>query len=707
MSPDFARYYARELAHLRGSAHEFAQTFPKIAGRLSLDEFDCADPYVERLLEGFAFLAARVQLKIDAEFPAFIQHMLALVYPNYLAPLPSMAVVQFQPDLLHPGLSGGQVIPRGSALRGMIDPHGASRCAFRTAHAMTLFPVEVVDAKAFPASQAREHTHGGQANGRIRLRLRAGGGRAFSQTGLDRLSIHLRGSDALPMRIYEKLVGSLTGIVVTPVSDGKAGAKRDVRRDVRRDVGHDAKQDLIRDVKHEAAWRLTLPATALSTVGFGDGEALLPNPSTTFSGYRLLQEYFGLASRFLFVEISGLAACLAQASETEVDIVFLLRDADALLEQSLSASHFALHCTPVINLFSRRIDRVAIHPGHYEHHVVADRTRPIDFEIHTIESVTGYSAGHKAPIVVSPLFEARDEGVSGDDFSTTDSRMPASRVSSRVPSRGASAGSFRDASPGSVGDSPGDARRETLHEALFFQIRRERRLVSARAPSRRDAVRSSYVGSEAFIALTDAAQRPYDDADGALQQIAIRALCTNRDLPLSMPLGGGATDFTFEGEAPLLGIRCVGGISRPAPSVANGATAWRLLNHLSLNYASLVDSDAHQGANALRDLLSLYCAPHDLIAARQVEGIRSISTQTVSRRIAQKGPMTFLRGMEVTVVLDEAAFEGGSAFLMGAVLARFFAHYVSVNSFVETVVRTLSRGEIMRWSPREGQCPTL
>ena len=123
MSPDFVRYYARELAHLRGSAYEFAQTYPKIAGRLGLDEFDCADPYVERLLEGFAFMAARVQLKIDAEFPAFIQNMLELVYPSYLAPLPSMAIVQFQPDLLHPGLSGGLAIARGSGLRGMLGSH--------------------------------------------------------------------------------------------------------------------------------------------------------------------------------------------------------------------------------------------------------------------------------------------------------------------------------------------------------------------------------------------------------------------------------------------------------------------------------------------------------------------------------------------------------------------------------------------------------
>ena len=658
------RYYARELGHLRGSAHEFARTFPKIAGRLALDEFDCADPYVERLLEGFAFMAARVQLKIDAEFPAFIQHMLELVYPSYLAPLPSMAIVQFQPDLLHPGLAGGVEIPRGGALRAMLDSHTSTRCEFRTAHAMTLFPIEVIEAKAFPAQGRDRSLWGDQGGGMhhtarqvseaprgcIRLRLRTGGGRPFSQTGLDRLSLHLRGSDALPMRLYERLIANVVGVVVTPVTPVNAA-----------NIGG----------QNAPSWRCELPADAVSTMGFDDEQSLLPNASRTFSGYRLLQEYFALASRFLFVEVSGLARCLACAGETEIDIVFLLNVADPLLEQSLSASHFALHCTPAINLFSRRIDRVALHSGQHEHHVVADRTRPIDFEIHTVESVAGYAAGQAESIEVAPLFEARDDAAHYGANKTGETAYGASR------------------------------------KTPFYQIRRERRMVSPRAPSRRDATRSSYTGSEVFIALTDATQHPHENDDGGLQQLSIRALCTNRDLPLSVPLGGTATDFSFEGEAPLVGIRCVGGISRPAPSAANGATAWRLLNHLSLNYASLIDGDTAQGANALRDLLSLYCGPHDLSAARQVEGVRSITRKTISRRVATRGPMTFVRGIEVTVVLDEAAFEGGSAFLMGAVLARFFAQYVSVNSFVETVVRSLSRGEIMRWSPREGQCPIL
>ena len=120
MNPRFLRYYSQELQHLREIGGEFAQDFPKIAGRLGLDGFECADPYVERLLEGFSFLAARVQMKIDAEFPRFTQHLSELVYPHFLAPTPSMAVVQLQPDLSNPALKQGFAVPRGSAMRSVL-----------------------------------------------------------------------------------------------------------------------------------------------------------------------------------------------------------------------------------------------------------------------------------------------------------------------------------------------------------------------------------------------------------------------------------------------------------------------------------------------------------------------------------------------------------------------------------------------------------
>jgi type VI secretion system protein ImpG len=220
--------------------------------------------------------------------------------------------------------------------------------------------------------------------------------------------------------------------------------------------------------------------------------------------------------------------------------------------------------------------------------------------------------------------------------------------------------------------------------------------------------RSSYIGSETWVAIVDAAEAPYRHG---LRQLGLNVWCTNRDLPLAMPLGVGKTDFILDNGGPLQAIRVLAGPSQPFPSFAEGSVAWRLINQLSLNYLSLIDNDAGQGpghgALALRELLSLYCHPLDSIGQRQVEGVRSITSKTITRRMPTPGPITFGRGLQIAVTMDDAAFEGAGAFVLGAVLSHFFAQYVSINAFTETVVRTVGRGEIMRWPARGGACAIL
>jgi type VI secretion system protein ImpG len=153
--------------------------------------------------------------------------------------------------------------------------------------------------------------------------------------------------------------------------------------------------------------------------------------------------------------------------------------------------------------------------------------------------------------------------------------------------------------------------------------------------------------------------------------------------------------------------RCVAGPTPPSPSHAEGETAWRLVSHLSLNYLSLIDGDQKEGAAALRDLLRLYCTAGDASAHSQVEGMRSVTAAPIVRRLPVPGPITYGRGLQVTVTMDEAAFEGIGVFLLGAVLEQFFAKYVSLNSFTETVVKTTKRGEVMKWPARVGRCEIL
>jgi type VI secretion system protein ImpG len=220
------------------------------------------------------------------------------------------------------------------------------------------------------------------------------------------------------------------------------------------------------------------------------------------------------------------------------------------------------------------------------------------------------------------------------------------------------------------------------------------------ATARARGPRSSYVGSEVFISLVDGSAGPYRSD---LRQIALQALCTNRDLPLHLSLGQGPTHFTLQSGAGVEAVRCVAGPSEPRASHAQGETAWRLISHLSLNYLSLIDSEAGKGASALRELLSLYAELADAATRKQVRGIGSIASQPILRPLPGPGPLCFGRGLELTLECDEAAFSGSGVFVLASVLERFFARYVSINSFTEMVLRTQQRGEIMRWPTSSGQ----
>jgi type VI secretion system protein ImpG len=186
----------------------------------------------------------------------------------------------------------------------------------------------------------------------------------------------------------------------------------------------------------------------------------------------------------------------------------------------------------------------------------------------------------------------------------------------------------------------------------------------------------------------------------------VTGLCTNRDLPLHLPVGIGKTDFTLESGAPVQALRVRAGPTPPRPSHAQGDTAWRLISHLSLNYLSLADTDGGSGAAALRSLLGLYCDLTDRDQRKQLEGLRRVSSRPIVRRLPGVHPVTYGRGLEIGLECDEAAFEGTGAYLLGAVLARFFARYATLNSFTETLLTT-GRGEVMRWPASLGCRPAL
>jgi type VI secretion system protein ImpG len=237
--------------------------------------------------------------------------------------------------------------------------------------------------------------------------------------------------------------------------------------------------------------------------------------------------------------------------------------------------------------------------------------------------------------------------------------------------------------------------------AAFYSVQRKPRLLSSKQHAR--GARSAYLGQEVFISLVDATEAPYSTE---LVQLGIDTLCSNRDLPMQIPLGQKSGDFTLEVNAPIEKIQCVAGPTRPSEQITSGDHAWRLINHLSLNFLSLIDENPDEGAAALRELLKLYSDGHT-VGERQINGLLSIGARAVTRRLPIAGPISFGRGLEITLGLDETGFEAGGMYLFGSVLNEFFRKYVSINHMTETVVLTDRKIEVGRWPVKAGLRPQL
>ncbi|MCA1286701.1 type VI secretion system baseplate subunit TssF [Salipiger bermudensis] len=620
MDSRLLRHYEAELGYLREMGAEFAEAYPKIASRLGMDQLEVMDPYVERLLEGSAFMAARVQLELEQQYPAFTQNLLEIVYPHFLAPTPSMMVARLQPDTAQGGLAEGFTLPRGTLMRGQVLEGEQTACRFTTAQDTTLWPLEITQAKYVDGRSelvAAGLGTGNQAKAALRLRLARSGEAPISALPLDRLTLFLSGTGAEPWRLYEAILGQ--GVAL-------AGRSTDRRAD----------------------WSVPLGRDIIPR-GFDPEEALLPVPGQSFEGYRLLQEYFAMPQRFFFIDLCGLRPAVHRAEGNDLDLYILLAEGNPALK-SITPASFDLHAVPAINLFPKRCDRVPVSGREIDHHVIPDRTAPLDYEIYRLDSVTGIAGDDADDVPFRPFYSAEDFTPFGDQ------------------------------------------------QNAYYSIRRRMRQRSEK--QRLKGQRTSYLGSDLYLSLADRSQAPYP---GRIEQLAVTALCTNRDLPLLTPIGAGSTDFFLPDGGPVTEIRAIVPPTRPRQSLAEGQRAWQLISHLSLNYLSIADADRGTGAAALRELVGLYAPLGDPSMAGQMEGLVSVASRPIVRRMADGVLSTAVRGLELRVGFDESFFEGTGCYLLGAVLEAFFAKYVSLNSFTETVIHSQQRGEIARWMPRSGR----
>lgn len=632
MKDAFFKLYEEELRHIREMGADFCSQYPGKADRLGLNPDGCDDPFVERMIEGFAFLAARVRTRLDSEYGNFAESLLESVYPQMMAPLPSMTIIDITPD---DKLTGPFLIPRGSVLTSDLSGGKDTRCEFRTAHDVMLQPLRIStteppsyydrDLDVLRLPQSAEN-----ARAAITLRIcHVQPGKAISSVeDLRELTLHIAGNMDESGAIYEELCAHCTQILLRSVPSGMVAAR-------------------------ERVIDLRDGSLSLTPLGFSPAEALLPVDARTFDGYRLLREYGVLPQRFMFLKVAGqaLARFTEECGENAFDVIFLLDRTGDELARFTKQSSFRLYATPAINLFERRTDLIPLTEQSDRAHVIVDRSRPLDYEIHQILEVFGSGERLPSSVRFQPFYR-RDNDTGADDN--------------------------------------------------FYTVHRERRTLTRREI--REGLHRDYLGSEVFLHLVDSSKRVFGREIAALK---VRALCTNRHLPLTMPYepNSDKADLVFEAGVPVGRVKCLIRPTFPIHSPTEGRRSWDLINQLSLNYLSLTDGE--EGAAALRSILDLSAMGSDDQSFAWSKALRNVSAVADVRRRHAAGPVSFVRGLVVTLTLDDVRLARHSPYTLGAVMARFLTRYVSINSFVETVVVTSKRGEIGRWPGTMGTQPTL
>ncbi|MFO0875764.1 MAG: type VI secretion system baseplate subunit TssF [Gemmataceae bacterium] len=613
MTEPIYRYYERELLFIRQMAQEFARLYPGAAGRLLLEPNRSVDPHVERLIEAFALLTGRVQHKLDDEFPELTDALFSILYPHYLKPIPSCAVVQFQPDPARTPMKNGFVLPRGSKLR--TRPVNDLPCKYRSIYPVTLWPLNLVQARMqSPPFPPGFRPPPGTAAA-LRLVFDVQSGNKLGDLTLDTLRFYLFGENQFVATLYEVLFNhTLQVVLLSPTEPGRAPVVLD-------------------------------PAEVIQPVGFEDGEGLLPYPSQSFKGYRLLTEFFAFPAKFYFFDLTKLSRlCKGSAGKT-LEVQFYLSRTSQALEQGIDASTFRMGCTPVVNLFEQVAEPVALSQTRYEYRVIPDVAQPLGMEVYSIDEVSSTDPTAGVTTTYQPFY------------------------------------SFRHG--------------EGTHNRRAFWY-----------ATRRPTTREGDNGTEVYLNLVDL---DFDPRLPAASTLLVRTTCFNRDLARQLQRAGDQLYFELEAVAPLAGIRCIRTPTLPLRAHRRRNAYWRLLSHLSLNHLSISDPVEGRAALQEILRLYDFSDPElgqQLAEVNRllIDGITSVSSRRVLGRTGSGTASGFCRGVEVTLELDEEKYIGTGVYLFASVLERFLGLYASLNSFTQLVVRTRqTEGILKKWPPRAGE----
>jgi type VI secretion system protein ImpG len=645
MNRAFLEAYNRELAMLYEGAKEFSDDFPGIAERLGGLTQDNLDPAVAGLLEGAAFMAARVQVKLDSEFETFTNELLEQLLPNFMAPTPSALLAQAEPNYAEDELEKGKSFAAGSYLDARyVDRDQRISCRFRLSAPLQLWPLRLTQARFVTGStgfQALGLDVGSEtAGGLILSFLRPAStaqkdkpGKPVAAIQAESLPIYLTGELGETISIYEHLFSNTLRATVRYL-----------------------------DQRGDPVF-LRLDPDWIEQIGFDDAEAIFPEDTRVFRGFTLLRELFLFPQKFLGFRLLGLKKLLPRIPAASFDLLIEMNTVRPALPARVTADNFRLYAAPAINLFEENCAQVKLDTLRHDYLVAADSSPASHYEVHRITDVFAYYAGVKTKIPVHPLY-----GLPADVMQPREALYFTARQRPR---------------------------RLTAKEKRFSQVQGytgTETFISIYEPGHLDSAdrvkrlqikllcSNRHLPQYLPIAAGGADFRLNDDTTVPLRCIA--GPTSPRDSVLDL-----------EKNAP--------------HRMRAGPVHWRLISFLSLNFLGLDNRGSRDDAAALRELLTLFTDVSSQVTERQVQGLKAVSSRPVTRTIRRAGGYHAARGTEVTLRFDERAFEGSGVFLMAAVLDRFFAEYASVNSFTQVVLRSDQRGVIKTFAPRTGQGPLL
>ncbi len=645
MRKPFRDAYERELALLYERAAEFAAEYPGIAGRLGGLLRENADPAVAGMLEGAAFMAARVQLKLDEEFRGFTTELLDQIFPDALAPLPSMMLAQASLPQDASGLEDGLHLPRGSYMDArFVDADRRVACRFRTGAALEIWPVELtgigyLSSAAEISALGQDATSGAVAGLLLTLAIE-GADMDLAELPIDTLPIHLTGARSDAVALYEQIHCDRLRVTLRWLDD-----------------------------KGDPVFR-RLPPDAIEQVGFGRDERLLPHDERLFDGFALLREGFAFPRQFLGLRLTGLRDALRGVHGRDCQILFEFDRLDGGLSARLAPTDMRLRCVPAVNLFEESAAQVRLDGKRYEFVVTASSSPSTHYEVHRITNVAAHYTASRNKVPVHPLYGLPEAG-------GADPRQALYYTTRRR------------------------ARRLTEEERRFGRKQRylgTETFISLWEPPELDdgSDDAQGYGAQRLQIMTLCSNRhlpeflPRSDETDAFrmledQTVGLRAVAgpTPPREPLSL-------------------------LDRDAPHRAvQGDVHWRLISYLALSHFGIEDRAGGDGASGLREMLSLFADLSEATDEKQIAGIERLETRPITRLIRREDGHFPARGIEVRITMDDEAYEGSGTILMGAILDRFLAEYAPVNSFTQTVIETRQRGVIKEWPPRTGAGPLL